>query len=216
MSRKARKYQTKKSLIFHVINRGILKQDIFHDEDDFSCFKSLLKKYSLKESLKIYHWCIMSNHYHVVLEISDPERISKVVGGWQQVYALRYHKKYNTAGKLFQGRFKSQAIDDGRYLLACGRYVEQNPIRAGVCRNLDDWKWSSANFYIKNKTDGLTSQNPYFNFSQDKSYDYSEELESLFKSSADIIGSKEFSSQLIKVEGRPAKRKRGRRPELII
>jgi len=83
-----------------------------------------------------------------------------MVGGWQHVYAVRYHRKYQTAGRLFQGRFKSQAIEKERYLLACGRYVEQNPVRAGLCAHAWHWPWSSAGFYAEGKRDALTVLDP--------------------------------------------------------
>jgi len=107
MARKPRRYLIERSLVFHIINRGILKQTIFHDEEDFSVFVDSVYRYVNRAGASVYHWCLMSNHYHIVMELPDPAELSKIVGGWQHVYAVRYHRRYQTAGKLFQSRFKS-------------------------------------------------------------------------------------------------------------
>ncbi|MFH1777107.1 MAG: transposase [Candidatus Omnitrophota bacterium] len=170
MARKLRKYQMARSLIFHVVNRGILKQDIFHDDYDFLEFIGIVHRYIKKENIEIYHWCIMGNHYHIVMGLKQPERLSKIAAGWQHIYARKYHNKYDPAGRLFQGRFKSQAIEKENYLLACGRYVEQNPVRAKICNHAWPWQWSSARFYIYSKKDRLTTHYPCWKGMDAKSY----------------------------------------------
>ena len=217
MSRKPRRHQTDKSLLYHIINRGILKQVIFHDENDFFEFKNIIRRYINRAKAMVYHWCLMDNHYHIVMELPQPERISKVVGGIQQVYTMTYHKKYKTAGKLFQNRFKSQAIEKELYLLACGRYVEQNPVRAGLCRQAWDWEWSSAKCYVNREDDNLTTANPYFNVKDKDSYkdwlmDERPEEGELFKSSSAIIGDIDYRNNVVLRRGHFVRRGRGRRP----
>jgi len=160
MARTPRHHQIEKSVIFHVVNRGILKQTIFHDHGDLSTFVACVSRYVARAGACVYHWCLIPNHYHMVIELPWPAGLSRMVGGWQHVYAVRYHRKYQTAGRLFQGRFKSQAIEKERYLLACGRYVEQNPVRAGLCAHAWHWPWSSAGFYAEGKRDALTVLDP--------------------------------------------------------
>lgn len=218
MSRKPRKYQINRSLIFHVINRGILKQEIFHDEQDFRLFIEIVYQYIKKEGVKVYHWCLMNNHYHIVLEITDTHKLSKLVGGWQQVYAVKYHKRYNTAGKLFQNRFKSQAIEKETYLLYCGRYVERNPVRAGICKTPWNWPWSSAGFYVYNKKDPLTTADPLWTILEKESYrsflSEKSENDKLFKGSLPIVGSKDFSNKFLVNDNRVIVRGRGRKPNI--
>jgi REP element-mobilizing transposase RayT len=212
MARKAWKYQIEKSTIYHVINRGIFRQVIFEDDEDYSEFLEIVKRYIEKEGVSVYHWCLMSNHYHLVLEMSNPKRLSKLIGAIQQVYAMKYHRKYKTAGRMFQNRFKSQAIEGETYLLACGRYVEQNPVRAKIKRYPWTWEWSSCKSYIKEKKDELTTKNPLW---KDKDVDKYKEWvlqrnegeEKLFCSGQVVVGDE---SRMIKSKGRMIKRSKGR------
>ena len=160
MPRKARKYRISDSTFYHIVNRGALRQTIFHDDLDRQKFLSLLKQYQDRENVKTYHWCLMGNHYHLVLSQANPERIGKLIGGIQQLYAYYYHQRYHTAGRFFGSRFKSQVIQDEKYLLIWGRYVERNPARAGLVQNAWDWPWSSAAFYALGVKDGITANNP--------------------------------------------------------
>ncbi len=216
MARKPRRYQIERSLVFHIINRGILKQAIFHDEEDFSAFVESVYRYVSRAGASVYHWCLMNNHYHIVMELPDPTELSKVVGGWQHVYAVRYHRRYQTAGKLFQSRFKSQAIEKGPYLMACGRYVEQNPVRAGLCERAWDWIWSSAKFYVEGKPDLLTTLDPLWEGSDGEVYKrwLMEQLpqeEKLFRSSKEVVGGPRLQKELLRRSGRLVRRGKGRR-----
>ena len=217
MPRKPRKYQIDKSLIFHLINRGVLKQAIFHHAEDYVFFMSAVKRYSSKTDASIYHWCLIPNHYHMLVELLEPTALSKMVGGWQHVYAVRYHQRYGTAGRFFQGRFKSQAIEREKYLLACGRYVELNPVRAGLCEFPWDWPWSSAKFYVEGKRDLLTTHDPLWKGKSAEEYKEwlmagcSKTEESLFRSSSEVIGGEDFQRALLRVGGRFKRRGRGRK-----
>lgn len=216
MPRLAREYQTNSSYIFHILNRGILCQTIFHDEQDAARFLQILTRYKQKMRFEVYHWCLMPNHYHILAEFSNPTFISKIVGACQQIYALYYHRKYHTAGKLFQNRFKSQAIEKERYLFACGRYIELNPVRAKLVGNAWDWKWSSAQFYVNNKIDDLTSSDPEWKNSDSGSYkkwlldSATDEEKRIFSSSKNIIGEEEFRKGLIIANGHPRPKPFGR------
>jgi putative transposase len=217
MPRLPRRYQIEKSLIFHVLNRGIIKQTIFNDADGYVSFIKTVKHYIKEAAASIYHWCLMPNHYHILIELSDPSTLSKIVGGWQQVYAVRYHHRHNTAGRLFQGRFKSQAIEKERYLLSCGRYVELNPVRAGLCQFPWEWPWSSAKFYVEGKRDLLTTYDPCWKDREPKEYrewllaGCTEDEEKLFRGSSDSIGGEGFRNELRLARGRLKRRGKGRR-----
>ncbi|MBM4085361.1 MAG: hypothetical protein FJ272_11275 [Planctomycetes bacterium] len=217
MPRKPREHQVARSVIFHVLNRGVLKQTIFHGEEDFATFVNVVRQSVARGEVRVYHWCLMPNHYHLVLEIMEPGALSRLVARWQQVYAIKYHKRHNTAGRLFQGRFKSQAIDKEGYLLACGRYVEQNPVRAGLCGRAWDWPWSSAKFYVEGRADGLTTCDPMWGERDRSQYERwleerSEEYERMFASGTDVIGRDGFRHGLVRKDGRLVLRGRGRRP----
>jgi putative transposase len=207
------------SQVFHVINRGILRQQIFHDDQDVSCFLNIIRRYKEKVGFEVYHWCIMPNHYHMLMEFPDGLFLSKVIGACQQIYAIMYHRKYSTAGRLFQNRFKSQAVEKQKYLFSCGRYIERNPVRAGLSKHPWEWKWSSAAYYVFGKKDPITSTNAEFNdFYSDKGQykewlsdvERSQEDVKIFFSSACVIGSDSFQKSHIIQNGHAIIRKHGR------
>lgn len=158
----ARSHQLQENIAYHVFNRGNGRYDIFHDHKDCCYFKSLLSAYSRQKAMNIYHWVIMSNHYHLLIEIAIPEKLSSIMAGINRGYTLYYHKKYGTAGFLWQGRFKSQPIQKDRYLLACGRYIEYNPVKSHLARHAEDYIHSSARYYIRGEYDDITIENPVY------------------------------------------------------
>jgi putative transposase len=218
MPRKPRLYQLERSLVYHIINRGVIRQTIFHGEEDVTQFLSLIKRYQKRFPFKIYHWVLMSNHYHLVMELAQPKDLSKIIGPIQQIYAVYHHRRHRTAGQLFQSRYKSQAIEKGSYLLSCGRYVERNPLRAGLVKLPWDYKASSSRYYVFNEPDGITQPNPEWLGTNGTSDSYRKWLlddkakdeEKLFRSDTSVIGSSEFPKKLMSVDGRLYPRTRGR------
>ena len=144
------------------MNRGNARQDIFHDEADYAYFEDLLARYAKAGELRIYHWALMSNHYHLCLEVPEPEHLSRIFAGMQRAYVHYHHRKYHGAGFLFQGRFKSQPIQKERYLLACGRYIERNPVHARLVELAEGHAHSSARHYVLGTSDGVTTTSPLY------------------------------------------------------
>ncbi len=217
----ARRHQLSESLTYHVYSRSNGRVRIFHDGDDFKYFRGLLTKYASIFCLKVYHWVIMSNHYHLLLEIEIPEEISSCMSGLARSYTYYYHKKYKTNGFLWQGRFKMQAIEKENYLLACGRYIERNPVRARMVSDPAKYAYSSSGFYCLGTEDGLTIEDPYFEtFGTDvlgrrQGYarflqDFDVEEEQSFHNIEEPQGSLEFKRRLIKDHGRHMPRRKGR------
>jgi REP element-mobilizing transposase RayT len=170
----------------------------------------------IREEIEIYHWCLMGNHYHLVLKLKNPERISKLIGGIQQVYAQYHHKRYHTAGRLFGSWFKSQVIEDEDYLLICGRYVERNPVRAGLVKNAWDWADSSAKYYVSGRKDKITDKNPQW--ADDSGQEYKKWLEKeteedveLFHGTGTVIKLKGKESKRLIIDGRIVGHKKGRK-----
>jgi len=216
----ARIHQFNQSLIYHLYNRSNGKRPIFKHSKDFIYFINLLKKYALRFNLKIYHWVIMSNHYHLLLELAEPKQISKIMAGLAKAYSCYYHKTYFTAGFLWQGRFKMQPIQKNKYLVACGRYIEKNPVRAGMVIKSFEYPYSSAKYYCLGKNDGITTEDPEFltfgtNLSSRRT-EYIEFLrkfndkEEIFNNFEQPIGNKEFLRKFIKENGRLTSKRRGR------
>ena len=217
----ARTHQLKQSLLYHIYNRGLNREKIFHDEEDYSYFIGLLCEYSVKAALHIYHWVIMPNHYHLVFEIDEPASISSVMAGLGRSYACYHHRKHKSAGYLWQGRFKSQPIQKELYLNACGRYLERNPVNAGIVKTAWEYPYSSAAYYVLGKCDGLTVQSPLFEdfgtTMESRRQKYQEFLLA-FDSEEDLLfdnvefprGSSEFKKRLVKENGRYLPRRQGR------
>ncbi|KAB3527514.1 transposase [Alkaliphilus serpentinus] len=145
MPRKAR--EKSESGLYHIILRGINKQIIFEDEEDKKKFLQTLKDYKDKRGYKVYGYCLMGNHIHIILhEIEEGiEIVMKSIGA---SYVYWYNWKYNRSGHLFQDRYKSEPIEDEGYLLTALRYIHQNPLKAGITDNIEDFQWSSYREYV--------------------------------------------------------------------
>ncbi|MBU0709887.1 MAG: transposase [Candidatus Omnitrophica bacterium] len=129
--------------VYHINIRGNQKQETFKEDADFKTFLSLLKHYKIKYHFKVYGYCPMPNHAHLILETKKGTDLSKFMQGLSQTYTMWFNKKYDKVGHLWQGRYKSKIIQKDKYLLDCIQYVELNPIRAGICKSPFDYPWSS-------------------------------------------------------------------------
>lgn len=138
--------------VYHVLTRGNNKQNIFKEEDDYLKFIDILKKYKEKYQFKLYHYVLMTNHIHLVVEtIEKGGELSEIMKGINLSYAQHFKNKYKYTGHFWQDRFKSILISKDEYLLACGSYVELNPVRARMVKDPREYRWSSyrANAYGK-------------------------------------------------------------------
>ena len=217
----ARTHQLGHSLLYHIYNRANGRNEIFHDPADYQYFLNLLSNYSKNRDFNIYHWVLMPNHYHILLEIDEPERLSSIMAGIARSYVYYYHFKYKSAGHLWQGRFKSQPIEKELYLLSCGRYIERNPVKANMVNFAEEYPYSSARFYIFGKQDNITAEDPLvesFGIQIDerrKAYKefletFDSEEDQIFKNLESPQGSKEFLKRLIKEKGLFLPRRQGR------
>ncbi|HHV18852.1 MAG TPA: transposase [Thermoanaerobacterales bacterium] len=140
--------------IYHIVLRGINKQNIFHDMEDKERFLNTLKKYKGICEYEIYGYCLMNNHIHILIK-EGKETISQIMKRIGASYVYWYNTKYERSGHLFQGRFKSETVEDEKYLLTVLRYIHQNPTKAGIVEEIANYKWSSYNEYF-NKNGVIT------------------------------------------------------------
>ncbi len=153
---------------YHILSRGHNKQPIFHEESDYKKYLEFLLNYKIKFSLKIYHYVLMKNHVHLILKSLNGEKLSKSMRGINQGYAQYYRSKYGGIGYLWQDRFKSFVIQEGVYLLECGRYIELNPVRAGIVKEPNEYPWTSYRYYAFGERNTLLDMNPeYLGISED-------------------------------------------------
>lgn len=145
MPRQARKKS--ESGIYHVMLRGINQQQIFEEDEDYVKFLQIVEDYQAISKYKVYAYCLMGNHIHLLIrEEKEPlEQIFKRIGS---KYVYWYNVKYQRKGHLFQDRFKSETVDNETYFLTVIRYIHQNPVKAGICEKIDDYKYSSFQEYF--------------------------------------------------------------------
>lgn len=149
MPRQARERSS--SGIYHIMIRGINKQDIFMDDEDKKKFVVTIKKYKNICGYSVFGYCLMRNHVHLLLK-EDKETITQAMKRIGTSYVYWYNMKYDRSGHLFQDRFKSELVEDDEYLLTVLRYIHQNPLKAGLVKELTAYEWSSYNEYIGQKS----------------------------------------------------------------
>lgn len=125
---------------YHVTTRGINKNKTFIDDLDYKKYLKLLAKYKKKFQFKLYGWCIMPNHPHLIISSNN---LSKAMHAINFSYAQYFNYRYNKVGYLWQNRFKSFVVNKNKYLLNLIAYIEYNPVRANIVNNPEDYKWSS-------------------------------------------------------------------------
>jgi len=145
MPRAARKKSA--SGIYHIMLRGINRQQIFEDEEDRQTFLDTLENYKDLCGYKIYAYCLMGNHIHLLLK-QGKEDLTLVFKRIAGSYVYWYNWKYHRCGHLFQDRFKSEPVEDDSYFLTVLRYIHQNPVKARICKLPEDYPHSSIREYL--------------------------------------------------------------------
>ncbi len=153
--------------IYHVMLRGINKQPIFENEDDKSRFITIIREYNKSEKFQIYGYCLMDNHVHLLIHEGE-DAISTVIKRICSSYVYWYNKKYERVGHLYQERFKSECVEDNNYFINVLRYIHQNPVKAGMVKAIEEYRWSSYNCYI-GKVDGINYEYGLSIFSENDS-----------------------------------------------
>lgn len=152
MTRKARK--TSSIGIYHVMLRGINKQNIFETDSDYLYFIKLLEEVKLTrqddgtvspDACIIYSWVCMPNHVHLLVK-EGKKTVGDIVKSLASAYVYYYNHKYDRIGHLFQDRFRSEPCEDENYFLTLFRYINQNPVKAGIVNSVDDYQWCSWTF----------------------------------------------------------------------
>jgi len=155
--------------IYHITSRGHNRYRLFHDFKDYKVFKDIIRAYKKEFAFNLFHYCLMPNHTHLLLRISNGKDLPHLLQCVNQAYARHYKRSYNLIGNLFQGRYKSAFVDKDSYLLECGRYIERNPLRAELVKDPSDYYWSSCKFYTKGRSDDIITSDPlYLELGRDK------------------------------------------------
>lgn len=145
MARQARKKS--ETGIYHIMLRGINRQQIFEDDEDRDRFLSTLKNYKGQCGYAIYAYCLMGNHIHILLK-EGPEDLTLILKRIAGSYVYWYNLKYHRCGHLFQDRFKSEPVETDEYFLTVLRYIHQNPVKAKLCNYAEEYTYSSMREYL--------------------------------------------------------------------
>lgn len=194
--------------IYHVFNRGVEKRDIFLDEQDYKIFLYYLYIYvipleqvlikhphlpirlhdkNLSSEVEIFAYCLMSNHFHLLVKQKNFNGVTRLLKQLTNAYARYFNNKYNRVGGLFQGRFRAVKVETNEQLLQVSRYIHLNPLEARIVNDLSSYTWSSFLEYINKKREGICSKetisfffptSKYEDFVMDQA-DYAKELESI-------------------------------------
>ncbi len=178
--------------IYHLYNRGVGKMDIFKDSQDLFVFLLRLKENIFPElidqsklswlekrrkllpshSFDLISYCLMPNHFHLLIQQKTDLSITKLISKICTSYAIYFNKKYNRVGAMFQDQFKAVLIKNNEQLLWTSFYIHKNPLEAKLVKSLNNYKWSSYSEYCNFKEDnGLCNKNIIFEqFNSPKSY----------------------------------------------
>ena len=147
---------------YHLIARGNNRCCVFADDDAFRYFLNCLGRLKKRHQAKLYHYCLMSNHIHLLLEITSGEELPKLMQKLLQGYGRWHQKRRAYIGHVWQGRYKSPLITRESYFLEAGRYIERNPLRADMVSDLREYSWSSYRYYAHGVDDDLVDTDPYY------------------------------------------------------
>jgi putative transposase len=202
-----------------VLNRGHNREAVLAGDDDREAFLALLTRYKRRFGFLLHHYCLMGNHFHLLIRLTRPHDLSPMMAGLLRAYVHSFHRRRGFVGHLWQGRFKSPAVQREGYWLSCGRYIERNPVEAGLVRAPWDYRWSSAAAYATGAADPLVDENPCYRelaggakarrsrwraFLLD-----ADEREATVRQGEWAVGDDSFQRQTAEVHGRPTRR-RGR------
>ncbi len=139
----------------HVIQRGNNRGVTFFAEEDYSFYRECLKEACDKHGCAVHAYVLMTNHVHLLLTPDNPSSIAKVMQSVGRRYVQYVNYTYRRTGTLWEGRYKATLIDSEQYLLTCSRYIELNPVRAGIVAHPDNYPWSSYRAHAHGQPDTL-------------------------------------------------------------
>jgi len=136
---------------FHVYNRGVDRQLVFRERDDYLVFLDLIHKWLKPEALLMHTFALLPNHFHFILQQLIPYAMSEFQKRITQGLAQWVNRHGRRVGHLFQGRYKLKLVDDRSYLAQLSKYIHQNPIAAGLAKRVEDWEFTSACDFLGGK-----------------------------------------------------------------
>jgi putative transposase len=141
----------------HVIQRGHDRQRCFFVDDDFDVYRKWLHEQALLVECRVHAYVLMSNHVHLLVSVEDVRRLALMMKGVAQAYSQYFNHRHRSSGTVWDGRYKSCLVQTEGYFLTCQRYIELNPVRAGMVRFPGNYKWSSYRSNAEGRHDALVT-----------------------------------------------------------
>jgi putative transposase len=212
---------------WHIIQRGNNRSVCFHAEEDFQFYLHYLQEFAIKFGCAIHAYVLMTNHVHLLLTPQQSDSASLLMKHLSQRYVQYINRTYKRSGTLWEGRFRSCLTQTEDYVLACYRYIELNPVRAGMVNKPQDYRWSSYHTNALGKASSLiVPHEEYLRLGREQNTRL-ESYRALFKAHLDeetvgqirnatngnyALGSERFQQEIETVLGRRAKRGQAGRP----
>lgn len=201
----------------HIIQRGNNRQEIFTSDRDYRFYLDKLKEKCIEHKLNIHAYVLMPNHTHILATPGNEKSISKVLQSLGRCYAQYYNYIHDRTGTLFEGRYRATLVDTDTYLLHCYRYIELNPVRAGLAKHPSEYFWSSHRHNALDIEDKLVTPHiKYLSLARQNNPCFSE-YNNLFKTPLDdktideitestnkswVLGSKDYKKSIEKILNR--------------
>ncbi len=139
----------------HVVQRGHSREPVFFEDEDYRAYLNWLGEASERYACSIHAYVLMTNHIHILATPKAQNGISQMMQYTGRYYVPFINHKYGTSGSIWEGRYKASLVHEADYLLACMRYIELNPVRAGMVNHPRSYRWSSYRANAEGKTDEL-------------------------------------------------------------
>ena len=146
----------------HVIQRGNNRGPTFSDDHDYRTFLNCLKTSAAKRGTKVHGFMLMENHYHLLVTPDHKTALARTVKHFGQCYVQYYNRKYGRTGTLWDGRYRDPIVADERYFFTCLRYIERNPVKAGIVINPEEYRWSSYRFHAYSEPSAWLVPHPLY------------------------------------------------------
>jgi putative transposase len=159
MPRRARAYLA--DMPYHIVQRGNNREMCFFQPEDYQSYLLLWREISARYGVAVHAYCLMTNHIHFLVTPSTEDGISRTMSVVGSRYAFLINSKLKRTGTLWEGRHKGSLVDSSNYLLACYRYIEQNPVRAKMVSHPGDYEWSSNRINSSGADSWLTPHDEY-------------------------------------------------------
>jgi len=153
----------------HIVQRGNNREKVFLDREDYEKYLNLLENYAMEKKAMILAYCLMPNHIHLLVKPLEEKTLPKMMQGITLCYTQYFNKKNRRTGRLWECRYHSSIIGEGRYLWAVIRYIENNPVRASIVKKPEDCTYSSARTHLLGESNKLLME-PLFNKNELREY----------------------------------------------